>query len=425
MKGNHLLKCLSIVVLAVCVAFFVVPDCMAKKKKDKNKTGDVGTTVTLVTTGTGSTKEDAIKNALRTALEQTYGAFVSSNTQMINDELVKDEIVSISTGNVVKYEELAFLDEVPKQVTVKAVISVTKLINYAKNKGMSTELAGSTFAMNVKLEELNKQNQKKVLENLLTQTIKMAPNLFDYKIQVRNPINMSKGVEVPVTIFVTANKNTVSYFDMFHKTLSSVLSSQNLHGSFLRFRPNAYRITKRSGSIASKTELKPIEYGYDGNLYNTIFSIRKVLTGSILLCEVVDNLGNVSGFKILSSSGDYDEIRNHDNKDFVRCQLNGIGILFLPTNKLSAWSYDAHREETGSLQFGDLSPYRVQPDGSEIRQDTLINKRYNYEMDNYWLGIIPVDGETLYKLDVCLHYTMNEISKISKITIRPKFNNNF
>ena len=77
----------------ICCSIFASPEVAGKKKK-KEANVDVGTTITLVTSGTGDTKEEAVKNALRSALEQTYGAFVSSNSQVVNDELVKDEIVS-------------------------------------------------------------------------------------------------------------------------------------------------------------------------------------------------------------------------------------------------------------------------------------------------------------------------------------------
>lgn len=420
MNKNYLLRCLSIMVLTVCVAFFVIPDCMAKKK-DKNKAENVGTTVTLVTTGTGSTKEDAIKNALRTALEQTYGAFVSSNTQMINEELVKDEIVSISTGNVVKYEELSFIDTTPKQVTVKAVISVSKLINYARNKGMSTELAGNTFAMNVKLEELNKQNRKKVLENLLEVTREMGLNLFDYKIQVGNPSKMdNEEVEVPVTIFVNANQNTISYFDIFHNTLSNVLSSQNAH-NMIKF-STGYTFTERSGRIIRRNERQPIKYDTtDPDSRAILYDIEKAITSSVLLCEVVDNLGNVSGFRKPSS----DEMGSAPsyNKNLVRCPNSNI--FYQPTNKLRAWAYAQYREGTSHLQFGFLSNYRVQPDGSDRRNNILIKKNEPNANPAYWLGIRPIEGETLYKLNVSLYYGIDEISKISKIIIRPQFGNDF
>ena len=47
--------------------------------------------VELVVNGDGPTKELATRNALRSAIEQAYGTFVSASTEILNDELVKDE----------------------------------------------------------------------------------------------------------------------------------------------------------------------------------------------------------------------------------------------------------------------------------------------------------------------------------------------
>ena len=49
-------------------------------------------TVTLNVSGTGKNLEDAKTNALRSAIEQAFGAFISSKTEILNDNLVKDEI---------------------------------------------------------------------------------------------------------------------------------------------------------------------------------------------------------------------------------------------------------------------------------------------------------------------------------------------
>ena len=37
--------------------------------------------ISLTVSSDGSTKDDAVKNALRLAIEQAYGAFVSANTK--------------------------------------------------------------------------------------------------------------------------------------------------------------------------------------------------------------------------------------------------------------------------------------------------------------------------------------------------------
>lgn len=112
--------------------------------------------VTLVVSGSGTNKDEATKNALRAALEQTYGTFVSSNTQLVNDELVKDEIISVSSGNIEKYSEVSTetLKDGSISVCLQATVSIGKLVEFAQSKGASAELAGSSVVMNVKILKL-------------------------------------------------------------------------------------------------------------------------------------------------------------------------------------------------------------------------------------------------------------------------------
>ena len=66
-------------------------------------------TVTLTVSGSGKTLEESKTNALRSAIEQAFGAFISSKTEILNDNLVKDEIVSVSNGNIQKFEIISEL----------------------------------------------------------------------------------------------------------------------------------------------------------------------------------------------------------------------------------------------------------------------------------------------------------------------------
>lgn len=148
--------------------------------------------VTLIVSSDGATKEEATLKALRSAIEQAYGTFVSANTQILNDELVKDEIVTISNGNIKKYEELSnsMLPNGNQMITLNATVCISKLVSYAQSKGASAELAGATFAMNLKLQELHEKNLKIALENVVIQFEKLVndiPNLFDLDLSLHDP----------------------------------------------------------------------------------------------------------------------------------------------------------------------------------------------------------------------------------------------
>lgn len=145
--------------------------------------------VTLTVASDGQSKDDAVKNALRSAIEQTYGAFVSANTTILNDDLVKDEIVTISNGSIKEYKELSAVETANGSflVTVNATVSLPKLISYAKSHGSECEFAGNSFGMEMKLRELKKENELKVLYNLSDQIIKRLQEDMVYEIQVSEP----------------------------------------------------------------------------------------------------------------------------------------------------------------------------------------------------------------------------------------------
>jgi hypothetical protein len=131
--------------------------------------------VTLVVSGDGSTKEEATHVALRSAIEQAYGVFVSANTEILNDELVKDEIATVTSGNVKSYKELTavILPNGNHMVSLQAVVSTKKLSAYAQSKSASCEFAGATFGANLKLHELNCKNTEIAFNNLRKQILQL------------------------------------------------------------------------------------------------------------------------------------------------------------------------------------------------------------------------------------------------------------
>lgn len=144
--------------------------------------------ITLVVSADGATKEEATKTALRSAIEQAYGTFVSANTTILDDDLVKDEIVTISKGNIKNYKEVSssVLSNNRVFVTLQATVSISKLTSYAQSKGASTEFAGAAFGMNMKMAELNKQNEVSVLRNM-TKQLQAMTNLFDFELELGEP----------------------------------------------------------------------------------------------------------------------------------------------------------------------------------------------------------------------------------------------
>lgn len=177
--------------------------------------------VTLVTSGEGQTENEAVNEALRSAIEQAYGVFVSANTDILNDELVKDEIVTVSSGNIHSYKKLGCVEQANgnKNVSVEATVSVSNLVSFAQSKGASCEFAGAVFGANLKLINLNKTNAEKAIEHLYTSLESVAATMYDYEVEVGQP--KADGT-IEITAIAKANENYKTFADMVYNTLTSL-----------------------------------------------------------------------------------------------------------------------------------------------------------------------------------------------------------
>ena len=225
-----------------------------KNKKGEGKSQSSGT-ITLIVSADGRTKDEATKTALRSAIEQAYGTFVSANTTILNDELVKDEIVTISNGNIKEYTEIAS-EQMPDgkmYVTLQATVSISNLVSYAQSKGAEVEFAGATLDMNLKMKELNRQNEIKALENLENQ-LSGIHNLYDYELEIPNYrlegleiIKITPRIENGYVILngiihIKYNANTELYNTLLAKTLSSLALSNSELKEYFAMRLDTYSI---------------------------------------------------------------------------------------------------------------------------------------------------------------------------------------
>ena len=170
--------------------------------------------------GDGENKEEAIQVALRSAIEQAFGVFVSSHSEILNDELVKDEIATIASGNIKEFKCLSEnYVEGKCFVTVQAIVSTNNLISYTKSKGASAELAGATFAMNLRMLELNKRNEALAMQHLVRQLAEIAPIMFDYEIKIGE---FNAGLGCPLEICINVNENAKIAYKMLTETLEAL-----------------------------------------------------------------------------------------------------------------------------------------------------------------------------------------------------------
>ncbi len=231
--------------------------------KETTKLDESGKTVTLTEIGQGKTRDDAKYNALRNALEKAFGTFISSNTTIFNDALAKDEIVSVSSGNIQNFEILS-----EKQMAdgsynslVKTTVSIGKLITFCESKGISVEFKGNLFMTNYKIEELKEQNQKQVLDNLNYEIEKMfkLSNFYDYSINVSEPREKWKAYksawvdwEVVITVEAKLNTNINNVRNLIAQTTKGIGTGTdlNLYIELLKNNSNEFLISNGINKIS-------------------------------------------------------------------------------------------------------------------------------------------------------------------------------
>ena len=184
-------------------------------------------TVTLTVSGQGKTQDEAKQNALRNAIEQAFGAFISSNTEILNDELVKDEIVSVSNGNIQKFEIISEV-QIPSgnyATSLKATVSVSKLTSFVESKGVVVEFKGSLFTFNIKQQILNEKNEQQAVSDLLIVLKQLIDKSFDYSISSGTPEVINGNNEnwsIPIILTVKTNVNFLNMYNYLNKTLTSL-----------------------------------------------------------------------------------------------------------------------------------------------------------------------------------------------------------
>jgi hypothetical protein len=202
------------------------------KDEDKNKdiSNNNNKTVTLTVSGTGITLEEAKTNALRSAIEQAFGAFISSKTEILNDNLIKDEIVSVTNGNIQKFDIISLV-EIPNNgyaLTLNATVSIDKLTSYAQSKGVSIEIKGGLFAANIIQQELNEKAEVISLQNILNTSNELLKKSFDYSIETKgNPTLNNGNYDIPLKVSVKLNKNFYQFRKYFINSISGLTMSDS------------------------------------------------------------------------------------------------------------------------------------------------------------------------------------------------------
>lgn len=254
-------------------------------------------TVTITVTGQGKTIDDAKTNALRSAIEQAFGAFISSNTTILNDSIIRDEVVSVSNGNIQKYAVMAenALPAGTFSVTLKVNVSVNKLTNYCQSKGIKIEFEGGLFAVNIKQKILNEDAEVKSIWNALNVINPILNQSFDYTLKSEEPLasgNDNNIWIVPMKVSVKTNKNITLVFDYLKQICKNLSMNESESKGYVALNKKIYSIEIDSINYNFRRQetLDAIHY-----FFNDFISIMRSF-------NISDGINNIDGHSILLNS---------------------------------------------------------------------------------------------------------------------------
>jgi len=291
-------------------------------------------TFTITVNGSGKTLDEAKQSALRSAIEQAFGTFISAKTEILNDSLVKDEIISITNGNIERMDILneTKINDNSYMITLNAVVSVNKLIKYCESKGVNVEFKGSLFAFNINQQILNEKNEIVAIENMIKVLKEIAKNSFEYQIETFEPISVNNSNdfwEIPIKVIVNTNSN----FNNIPLIISTTLKGIGLTNDQINNYKSQNKITH------------PITFAANESEYNQFF-LRNEKSIKLLIefiCSLKDNVlsfsidNGVSKFS-LNKTNNYCSAQINDYAFRVLLGIKGDLSIFEGDNS-NYWEY--------------------------------------------------------------------------------------
>lgn len=388
--------------------------------------------VELTVNGDGKTTEEATKEALRSAISQAYGVFVSANTTLLNDELlVKDEIVTLTNGNIKKYEEVAnvTLPNGNKSVTLKATVCISKLVSYAESKGATVEFAGATFAMNMKMKELNKKNELKTLRHLEELVALMLPSCYELKCEIGDvqvsekhlmPDKAKETYDIPIIVSFIPNEKAAELQNTIVNTLNNISLSYEEVQEYIKLNLGYYYLGKGEANDCYDFP----NYGVDKRLDRLYFrNDREVVSCELMTIMMLslnemfnfvisDNNGNLISFSLPSTflSESLDLVL-HDHPEG---SYNGR-IPLLLTKKLQ----NRCKEVLPFTVFFDWRSYSYDDDWTMVCPWASFN--IEYAKDGLYIALCGLNFPKEASLKIFMQIPQSDISKYSNFKVVRSF----
>jgi len=174
-------------------------------------------------TGVGDTREHALQNGLRTAVEKAVGMFLTSQTLVENNALIQDRILSYSSGYVEDYQ-VKSASNAAGQVELLLSVRVASLRIRQTLDSLHIAVAplpGQAFSVQIETKQKADHDAAKFLGPVISKYPKAA-----YSIIVKTPKLLQSNADVAnleVSYTVTADGK---WFQEFEQSVAAIATRQ-------------------------------------------------------------------------------------------------------------------------------------------------------------------------------------------------------
>ena len=174
----------------------------------------------VITSGYGKNPDEALKQALRNAVEEAVGTYMTSTTRIENDDIIEDKILSLSRGFIKDFKKLAEMKvDGETKVTVSVIVTKSQILETLKASGVKVKVAGQKMFQQFASFDSQMEDEYKLIYDLLKDLPKEGP--LDYEVEVLGqPVRSGSNYEIKVRLTGTVNNNFKNQFTNFRNILN-------------------------------------------------------------------------------------------------------------------------------------------------------------------------------------------------------------
>lgn len=225
--------------------------------------------------GYGATRNSAVQDAFKNAVQQATGVFLISSARLENEALTKDVTNEYSTGIISSYQLLSESKESNGgyRVQIGALVSSNKLFNYviSRDKGSNSKTAdGSQLYAQLSTGLKSKRQGDRLLSSLATQYPFPAVSIQLGKLSSKIDENRQPHLTVPYQIqwnkeYLESFREVIDYVSTYKCT---VINSINNRCSYdVVFSNGLWSFGARSGyTLTDKVQLELLQQKFSSKL---------------------------------------------------------------------------------------------------------------------------------------------------------------